>query len=448
MLFFVLPRRYHSLTDNYLLPVPISKNTTVFEPYILEESLTRWTFDISWDICFCSYYFVLVIRYIYLSTKEKLLLLWFTIIGYSVFVFSRIYLGSTASLTIVSCLLPYLMVGLGLKLILPKNSGIPRIVVWSYLSILLMLIVYSIFMWTQKFSRDNDFLRLVLICVVFPFFKETVYSVNRATAKSLSLDPNVIGTSVKVDSEVTCGFYLWAQILWSLVIRGLLVNAGNPTLFTIAVIFQNVTEFLIRYSVEVRDQYTEKIYHVLQKFCKGKSSIVASEMAAAKYLDASTIESTKNFYSQFLVCEMIAEYVAMMMVTLLVIIYKDKMLEYPHQYYLINPHPFEEPLDYDSLIQGLLLQFGSELVVDILTLRIETKRGYDISGKMDSLATQVKFHVTLMFSSLFAISAYTSFHSTANSMNKCAGQDICLCGNGGGLDPNGLRQLFCNYTNN
>jgi len=442
MLIFVIPRRFHPLTKSFMLDLPISKNTTALESYDTETGLIRFSFDITWDLCFYSYFYGLINFYISFRERDRLFLLVLSILGYIMFSMARTSYGASSIKTAAVSLLPSAFLGIGLKFILPRDSRVSRELLWPYLSLNFLLVAYSMYLETKGDFQQSEMFRLTMICFVFPFFKELIFSINRSTARKLSLDPTIAGTNVKVNPQVTYGIYLWAQISWSLIVRGVLVNFGNPTMFALGVIFQNVTELSLRCTVKFRDDMTQRIF---LRLCPGRSSIVSPSQVVDKYI-TDVDEDQRDFYSRFLVCEMISEYIAMFVITLMVFVYQNQMLAYPHNIYVVQNNPFTEPVSVSLVLGGLFIQLASEIFVDILVLQVELKRGYPILEAFNSLVSQPQFFITLTMSSVFAMAIYSAFVNSGSKTNECSGEDICLCSDGHGLDPQGLLQMFCNYT--
>jgi len=101
---------------------------------------------------------------------------------------------------------------------------------------------------------------------------------------------------------------------------------------------------------------------------------------AREKLDSSAEDVAKlDFYSLIVINEMIAEYVAILTSSLVMIDWKDKVLFYDVPWYATLDEPFAGEISIRPVLTSVQLQLFTEILVDAICIYYETKRqGLDL----------------------------------------------------------------------
>ena len=157
---------------------------------------------------------------------------------------------------------------------------------------------------------------------------------------------------------------------------------------------------------------------------------------------SSAVLPSRVLYCKLLLGDMLAEYVAIVTVPLLLVLFEGAKLGQPLEYYQHLPRPFDAPLPLRSLLLSFLIQLVGEALSDSVCCFVERRRGLFVREEWLKL-WRVSFVVMFIGASWFAHVAMRFFKGQQDNFTKCRGRDLCLCANGNGLHPHGLRQRYC-----
>ncbi|GBG25783.1 Hypothetical Protein FCC1311_020022 [Hondaea fermentalgiana] len=346
--------------------------------------------------------------------------------------------------------IPYAYIPLALRIfVVSKRSSLPQKAISFFVSLLLgnMLVIFV----NSNDLSKSTVKRILFTSVLVPLIKELTASWFRSSTRNLVTKADAaIG---RTNRAVPWAQLLLIQIVWAVYGRMLFSEAEDDTVLTIIVIMQGATEISLRLSIRWRDKKVRTAKRFVHAAMYDRFGLPYPEQHASVLIvpDSNIFREvgTRNrdgiervFYGMVVLCDMLAEYIAILMVPLIILTFRTRIILIPLNYYSNQfdaATPFQG-IDVWPLARWTALQLVTELIVDALCIAYERKH---LKIDLERLWSRrpSSFVPWVIFASLGA----APFVYLTLDTDLCAdpGKNYCNCANGNGLSSGGLLQKYC-----
>jgi len=334
--------------------------------------------------------------------------------------------------------------------IIPSDSSLS----WQYFKLVTVVLLGLIFVESlRKIPIGDQFAEIMNIFVWFPIVREFSYYLGRDTSRIMALQ-NVGGEGLSVDRDAVWSIFLPYQVIISVLVRLSMTNIEDTAIVVIVVLGQSLMELFLRLTLHWRDEKLKNI-NLWSKCRRSKrrritlavtapSAVTCTPMTNTIRMETSQeaeILSRKGIVSMLLTGEMVAEYCAIVITPIMLLQTYPHRLRYPFDYYAIMDNPFGNHMDAGPMFSWLLIQLLSELVVDVICLKVEIGRGYAVN---DAWKYRYKYmSILVIVATMFGISSARAMAARANNYDNCWKQDMCYCAGSNGIRPGSIVDLYC-----
>lgn len=346
----------------------------------------------------------------------------------------------------------------------PPGSKVPATMIWC------LAVLFMAFVLLNAIEFLSTSHKGLVVYIVVPIGKEAANFVFRTMARSFILDANAGGAGVKLRRSPAWALVLASNLTFAMYTRLLFSRERSTVLRGLMVAYQCATEVLLRLTVRWRDTQIRRWKRKLRLFGRKdatsrrrSTTIVAPSILAGSHVEVDAVRdqktgklmrpqltaqslegvtaSLKYFYANIVIIEALCEYTAIYMTALYIHFFKGDVLALPLEYFITKARLFDEPIDSSSLLLWVLTQALAELAVDTICGAAEMyKDGLPLLAAWRGRAQG--FGLWFAFASWLVQVLMTGILQPDN-FAACLGDDMCLCANNNGLQPGGVRDLYC-----
>jgi hypothetical protein len=357
-----------------------------------------------------------------------------------------------------------LFVVVALKLTLPPDSKIPKLILYQLLGCQLLGTAFVMF-GLPNFPMQHEGFRWVFYILIMPAFREFTRFLATQTAWYLRFDAYVGGKGItSLHRECAHVFLTWVLIFWATYYRLLVANMESTEKSVAIVLYQAVLELLLRLTMFKRQRVIKRVILYLKhrlglagqtagqnKERRGtkinpihltsvpRKSVLRSALPEKASEEESTREiALRDFMSLVVLIDMMAEYVGIINSYILLVFFTDKPLARPYPWYIDNVLG-KSTANHGLLIFSTVLQILMEVLVDGTCLYFE--RITDPLSIWRALNKR-KFVPLLLLSTWYGSSLAAAIFIAGDNFSTCLGTDMCFCVNNG-LSQGGVREAYC-----
>lgn len=378
-------------------------------------------------------------------------------------------------LKMTNVLQTYVLFALALKFGLPKDSRIPRQMVYQ---ILITVLGQVLLMTVKLYPLDLDWFVLLLFGVIYPIMRDVTRFMATKSAWYLSSEEGIAGSEGPEPHRAHAWLFVgWLQLFWSIYFRLQVANIADPTMALVIILWQAILEIVLRLTVKQRDSFLSRCWYSIKrgygacarksdsanetmrktkvqpmvsaKFQKPKismrlwNSILSMTPTSGTKLELEQAsrkrdEGEKIFYSLVVLVEMMAEYTGISVSCLLIAYFSDHIIDSPYLWY--TSQPLDSPQNLSPLFMNSLVQLVAETVVDVVCMFYEVQR--DPESAWVFLTSSKSFLFLYAFVSLTGAHLASLIVIASDSYDACIDRDLCYCV-GNGLVVAGVRDQYC-----
>ena len=360
-----------------------------------------------------------------------------------------------------------LFVVVALKLTLPPDSKIPKLILYQLLGIQVLGTAFVMF-GPPNFPMQHEGFRWVFYILIMPAFREFTRFLATQTAWYLRFDANVGGKGItSLHRECAHVFLTWVLIFWATYYRLLVANMESTEKSVAIVLYQAVLELLLRLTMFKRQRVIKRVILYLKHrlglagqtagqnkerrgtkinpihlTMVGRDSILMSaQLVAAEksFEEQATREvALRDFISLVVLIDMMAEYIGIINSFVALAWSTDVPLARPYPWYIDNVLG-KSTANHGLLIFSTVLQILMEVLVDGTCLYFE--RITDPLSIWRALNKR-KFVPLLLLASWCGSTLANVIFINGENFSTCLGTDMCFCVNNG-LSQGGVREAYC-----
>ena len=352
------------------------------------------------------------------------------------------------------------------RLLAPRDSQVP---VHAVRQLLALCVCMGTFYLLYGIPATSTLPRLAVVVVLYPLLKEVTLLLCRPTGCVLMYGGATAGARGRARHALAPVFVLWAQFGFAIGLRLFLVRIPNEVL-PLVLVGAAVQEVAGRLTVRRRDREVARLQRWLrarrlwcgcgsvaetdarlEEECASPSqspTVCQASTLPSRYLEtaerrASVSAFAPQFFAYTLLNDAVCEYSAIAAAHLLPILFHDRPLQTPLDYFLADRFASSRVFDFGSVLYSLLLQVAMEVAVDALCFTALSFQGYDFHGTWK--AVHKRGHVCALFLAGWMISAWINVALHYEFLGPCLQRDLCYCAGGHGLKAGGLRERYCVY---
>lgn len=342
--------------------------------------------------------------------------------------------------------IPYGYIPLALRLfVVSKKSSLPFKAFAFFISLILGNILV-LFVNKIDLSKSTA-IRIFFTSVLVPIIKEMTAAWFRSSTRSLVTKTDV--SLGHANRGAPWAQLLLIQIVWSVYGRMLFSESENHVVLIILLVLQSAMELFLRLTLRWRDQFTKhtklRVWHHTFRLLgrpvteRRRSSVIIPYSDMYKSGAAKDYEVVERvFYSMVVLCDMLAEYIAIFAVPMIIVTFRKQVILVPLAYYNNQDDPFYGQVDLKPLAMWVSLQLGAEILVDSICVAHER-------GALGLNLNKIWAHRPPFFTLwvILASLGAAPFVYLVLDTDLCSETNYCYCADGNGLAPNGLMQRYC-----